>query len=346
MESDEFNWRAFLGEITREPQEKQRLADIMNVSPITLTRWVNTGSRSRTEQEKEKPPRPQVQSLRKLVAALPEHRAKLIPSILQEYRDLTEDDFQQSTLQSMTEEPISIPTICYEQVLEAAATLTGELRFTTICDHLLNYALQQLDPERLGFAITILKCVQPQSGYKVRSQQEVLRIGTPPWNGERQERQIFRGAESLAGRAITTSRSYEVGNINTYVGWLPTSKEDDDEVSIAVCPILRARRVAGCLHFSSTQADYFTRERMRLIQKYAYLVLEAFEEADFYAAQDIELRLMPNAKAQEPFLRSFNSRVEEVMAQGKITNWLQAVQMALHLIESDLINLSMKERPF
>jgi hypothetical protein len=55
---------------------------------------------------------------------------------------------------------------------------------------------------------------------------------------------------------------------------------------------------------------------------------------------------MPNAQAQEPFLRSFNSRVEEVMAQGKITNWLQAVQMALHLIESDLINLSMKERPF
>jgi hypothetical protein len=75
-------------------------------------------------------------------------------------------------------------------------------------------------------------------------------------------------------------------------------------------------------------------------------MLEAFEEADYYAAQDIELRLMPNAKAQEPYLRRFNSRVEEVMAQGKITSWLQAVQMALHLIESDLINLSMKERPF
>src|SRR5947209_740431 len=128
MESDEFNWRTFLGEITREPQEKQRLADIMNVSPITLTRWVSTGSRSRMEQEKEKLPRPQVQSLRKLVAALPEYRDKLIPSILQEYRDLTEEDFQQS----MAEEPIRIPTICYEEALEAAATLSGELRFTTI----------------------------------------------------------------------------------------------------------------------------------------------------------------------------------------------------------------------
>jgi hypothetical protein len=344
MEQDEFNWRTFLGEVTRDPQEKQRLADMMNVSPITLTRWANGVSRTPAEQEKEKLPRPQIQSLRKLVAALPEYRSKLIPSILQEYQDLTEEDFQPSALQNLAEEPARIPIICYEQVLEAAAILSGELRFTRICDYLLTYTLQQFDPERLGFAVTVLKCVPPQPGYKVRSLQEVLRIGTPPWNRGLEERQVFRGAESLAGRAITTSRPYEIGDINTYIGWLPASKEDNYQVSIAVYPILQARRVAGCLRFSSTQADYFTRERMRLIQKYAYLAQEAFEEADFYAAQDIELRLMPSTKEQEPFLRSFNRRVEEVMARGKITNWLQAVQMALHQIESDLIDLSVKEK--
>jgi hypothetical protein len=307
---------------------------------------VSTGTRARTDQEQGKLPRPQVHSLRKLVAALPDYRNRLIPSILQEFQELTEDDFQQHTLQNEPEEIMALPAICYEQVLEAAATLSGELRFTTVCYHIMNYALQQLDPERLGFTVTLLRCVYPQPGYKVRSLQEVLRIGTPPWSLEREERWIFRGAESLAGRSVTTLRTYFINNVRIYAGLLPTPEEDEHEMSIATCPVLLHGRVGGCLRFSSTQVDYFTRERMRLIQKYGHLALETFGREEFYNLSDVELRLMPNQKIQKPFLLGFSRRIEDVLAQGKITNWMQAIFMTQHLVENDLISLAqIKEGP-
>lgn len=172
----------------------------------------------------------------------------------------------------------------------------------------------------------------------------MLRMSTPPWSPEREERQIYRGAESLAGLAITTCRSYQIGNVPAYRGWLPVVRNEPYEVSLAVCPIQRAGNVAGCLRLSSTQGDYFSRERVRLIQKYAYLAVEAFDDSDYYPLQEIELRLMPEARAQEPFLHGFNKRVEEILARGEITNWEQAVQITLDAIESDLIALSSKQQ--
>ncbi len=342
MAEEDFDWRTFLGDITHDPQEKLRLADIMSVSPITLTRWVSTGSRShsRSDEERGKAPRPQLHSLRKLVAALPEYRTRLIPSIIEEYQELSEEDFQQRALQNVSEEPMALSTFCYEQVLEAVATLSGELRFTTISYHIMNYSLQQLDPERLGFTVTLLRCVYPQPGYKVRSLQEILRIGTPPWSMESEERAIFRGAESLAGRSVATLRPYLINNLRAYVGLLPTPEEDEQELSIATCPILRHGLVGGCLRFSSTQPDYFTKERMHLIQKYSHLALEAFERVEYHMPSEIELRLMPDQNAQKPFLLGFSRRLEGVLAQGKIINWEQAMYMTQHLVESDLINLS------
>src|SRR5690348_1365239 len=96
MNHDAFAWRTFLAEITRDPQERQWLADAMGVNPRTLTRWASTSSQFRTDSNREKQDkrtRPQLHFLRKLVAALPEYRDKLLPSILQEFGELTEEDF-------------------------------------------------------------------------------------------------------------------------------------------------------------------------------------------------------------------------------------------------------------
>ncbi|MBV9231851.1 MAG: GAF domain-containing protein [Chloroflexi bacterium] len=342
MDQKAFTWRTLLGEIIRDPQERSRLAEAMGVNAITLTRWVSTGSRSGTGAEKdggEKLPRPQRDSLRKLVAALPDYRDKLIPSILQEFQEMTEEDFLPRTPSNITEESASLSVNCYELVLEAAAVLSGELRFTTIFDHLFNYALQQLDPERLGLLAAVVQCTKPLPGYKVRSLRELFRAGTPPWQREREERNVYRGAESLAGYAVTTCRPYKIEDLSTYSGWLP-GRRTQDAVSIAACPIQQMGRVAGCLLFASTQPGYFTRERMQLIQKYSHLALTAFDEADHYNLQDIELRLMPDEDAQEPFLRRFNKRIEEILVQGEITNWGQAAQVVMHQIENDLIALS------
>jgi hypothetical protein len=339
MTQNAYRWRTLLGEIIRDPQEKVRLAEAMGVNAITLVRWVNTGWRSRTPGEGgngDKPPRPQKDSLRRLVAALPQYREQLLPSLLEEFQELTEEDFLLRAVSGPAEGPMSLPVGCYEDVLQAAATLSGELRFTTIFDHLLDYAIQQLDPERLGLCVSVIQCTRPLRGHNVRSLRELFRQGTPPWPREREERNLYYGAESLAGHAVATCRLYKIEDLRSYTGWLPKQRVND-EVSVAACPIQRAGQVAGCLLLTSTQAGYFHRGRLRLLQHYGYLAQMAFEQNDFYEVQDIELRLMPDACTQEPYLRLFHKQVEEVLAYGEIITWEQAALQVMHQIEEKLI---------
>jgi len=339
-----FHWRRYLGERISDPQEKQRLAGEMGVNPVTLARWASTGKRPRTDAaEQEKPPRPQRESLYKFVKALPaSDREKVVASIIEEFQDLTEEEF---LLQVAPSEPLSIRNTCYEEVLEASARLSGALRTITIFDLLLDCALQQLDPERLGLSALLVQCTKPRSpGQKVRSLREQFRIGTFPWSRLREERNLYLGAESLAGQAVSIGRPYEVEDIRVYSGWLPLHRTKD-EVSVAICPIQRVGRVAGCLLFSSTQPAYFTRERAALIRKYSDLAQVAFDESDYYSLSDIELRLMPSAEAQEPFLRLFNKHVEEILARGEVLGRVQAEFMVMHQIEDDLIYLTSAHAP-
>ena len=59
-------WRELLGRCVQTPPERQRIADVLGVAPITLTRWVSG----------EVNPRPQY--LRKLLVALPQYRERLL----------------------------------------------------------------------------------------------------------------------------------------------------------------------------------------------------------------------------------------------------------------------------
>jgi GAF domain len=346
MKQHAFAWRTFLAEIIRDPQEKQRLADAMSVNPITLTRWASAPSHMDKRENGVKPgksPRPQLHSLRKLVAALPEYRDTLLPSILEEFRELAEEDFLSPPLQSAPEDRPVLPGICYEQVLEAAATYSGVMRFTTVFDHLLDYALLQLDPERLGLWISVTQCTSPPPGHKVRSLRELFRVGTPPWKREPEERNFYLGAGSLTGYAVTTGRAYVIDNTNAYSGWPPMLLKADDAGSIAACPIQRTGQIAGCLFFGATQSKYFTKERMQLIQKYSCLAQVAFDDSSAYAQEDIELRLMPNFEKQKPVLRLFNKRVENILATGEMSNRLDAERVVARQIEDDFISISTRE---
>src|SRR5882724_8230734 len=69
------SWRYLLGKIISDMQERQRIANELGVSTVTLTRWASDVS----------DPRPQ--NLRRLLAALPYHRRVLLDSITQEFPD-------------------------------------------------------------------------------------------------------------------------------------------------------------------------------------------------------------------------------------------------------------------
>jgi hypothetical protein len=333
MEQESSSWRKLLGRIiSSSPLEKQRIANAIGVNAITLMRWAEIDASSQRESDSDKSSRPRWSSLRRLVEVLPQYREQLVASIFAEFPNVPADLFQSAR----GNEGFEVPLECYRAVLEVAATLSPEMRFFSIFDHILASAVRQLDPDGLGLAMIVVCCTPPKEGRAVRSLRELLRMGTPPWKGEREERKFFLGAESLSGYTVSTCRPYEIEDVRTYNGLLPHRKLDY-EVSVASCPITRYGHVAGCLIAISTQPGYFNRARTHLIQEYCYLAIEAFREGEFYEPKNVQLNLMPDSEVQEPFLYLFNKHVEDLLIKGEAPDRLQAERMVLHRIEDDLI---------
>ncbi len=91
------SWRELLGEIIADSHERQRIAHMLGVNPITLTRWVNNESK----------PRPQ--NLRQLLDALPEYHSLLLELIATEF-----EGFSSSAIENAVEDPQQeIPCVFY-----------------------------------------------------------------------------------------------------------------------------------------------------------------------------------------------------------------------------------------
>lgn len=333
----QYAWRVIVSQIASNTSAREQLAGQLGVNPVTLLRWAGI-HKTGLGGEQQRVIEPRKTSLLKLVSALPEHREALIASLTEEFPLMFKpEDFQPET--RPTFDPTTIPAICYEAVLQATATLSGGIRYISVFDHLLRFALLQLDPERLGLSAIVVECTLPKNGEKVRSLREQFRIGTPPWQSRREERNLFLGAESLAGKAVETRQSYEVEDLRSYTGLLPIHRTKY-EVSAAVCPIMRTGFVAGCLLFSSTQPGFFTPERARLIAKYAHLALAAFDEYNFYPPERIELRWMPNAEEQEPIIRLIPKQVMDLLKTGQLTSRALAEREIIHRTEENFIYLA------
>ena len=130
--SEPQTWRELLGQCLTSGQEKERIASLVGVNPLTLTRWVNDEAK------------PRLSNIHRLLDALPKYRSQfleLLPDDLKPIFDEAKD------LDGAHE----IPTPFYTSVLNAFTTTAPALRFRAICDLILLQALQQLDPNRVGY---------------------------------------------------------------------------------------------------------------------------------------------------------------------------------------------------
>ena len=315
---DSQKWRDLLGKIIKDSQERQRIANELGVSPVTLMRWV-TG---------ESNPRPQ--NLRLLINALPEYRQLFLDSIPEELSN--------ALVQGGGEEHLSheIPSIFYARVLNAHCTLPKILHFSSICDVILQQALKQLDPNRVGMEITVVQCMPLSHDSKVRSLRESMGRGTPPWNRELEQRTMFLGAESLAGYVVASGRMLAIQSRSEAESLFPAQWVEWEESAMAY-PIIRSDYVAGCFLVSSTQPGYFlSLPRQTLIQNYAELLSVAFEPNTFYKLQCVELGRMPSYEIQSPHLATFRSRVAEAMVQFRL-DIVQAERKVWQQIEEELL---------
>jgi transcriptional regulator with XRE-family HTH domain len=321
MQQEPGDWHELLGMIISNTQERQRIAQELGVRAITLSRWV------RGESE----PRPQ--NLRHLLSVLqPDHRDLLLEMLgeeIKESQDVTDDTSRE------------IPSEFYSRVLSARATTNETLRYWSISSLILQQALGQLDPDRLGLAITVVRCMRSASEKKVRSLRESVGKGIAPWTGDLEQRGMFLGAESLAGYVVTTCRPAQLQNIQKDGLTLP-AHQVEHEVSAAAHPILYTGRIAGCVLISSTQPDYFVSSaRNTLIGNYANLLALAIEPEEFYDPQDIELMIMPPHTLQKEYFANFRQRVTQALRQKSMNN-LQAEQYVWEQLEEELLQVQLE----
>jgi transcriptional regulator with XRE-family HTH domain len=288
-------WRGVLQRIIGVPSERHRLATAMAVTPMTLSRWANGNST------------PGKTQLIHLVQSVPaEHRTELIEALGQNYNDI---------YQWLHDEiPEQIPTDFFSQVLNTRATVIDSLRFWQMSEMVLKQTLAQLDTNGLGMSITLVQCMPPSREGKIRSLRERVGQGTPPWPADLQHLSAFLGVESLAGYVVQSRCPASIEDLNE--DHLLPAYQTEYEVSAAAHPIWLEGRIAGCLLASSTQTGYFSQQRMSLLGTFTDIISLAFNKEDFYSPDLVDLRIMPHAPQQRPYLASFRQKVTQTIIKA------------------------------
>jgi transcriptional regulator with XRE-family HTH domain len=320
-------WSIVLQGIIKSPSERQRLSAALGVTSMTLSRWASGESR------------PQRAHLIHLIQVIhPNQRQDLLDALEEIYPDI------QSWINEVPSE--QIPSDFFAHILNIRTTTTESLRFWRISDEVLKQALLQLDPNRLGMAVVLIQCMPPSSiDGKIRSLRERTGKGTPPWTTDLEHEALFLGLESLSGYSIEVRHIVSDDDLRQSKPF--PAVQDSYEVSAAAHPIRFEGRIAGCLLASSTQAKYFSQERLNLLATFSDLISLAFDEKDFYPANIIELRVMPKLEAQRPILAKFRQRMTAKLQQAAQQAYqLSNAQIEMQVwqeIESELLSIAQRE---
>ncbi|HLJ34787.1 MAG TPA: GAF domain-containing protein [Ktedonobacteraceae bacterium] len=328
--TEQHSWRGLLKMIINDTHERQRIASELGLNPITLVRW--------TTQDID--PRPQ--NLRRLLDVVPHYRDQLLELI----RD--EEGFEEFSNAGLDDSSKDIPAFFCTSVFAARAATNDSMRYRTTCNMVLQQALGQLDPDRTGMSITVVRCMLPRDGdTKIRSLRESLGQGTPPWQSDLEQQAMFLGAESLAGYVVASCRPFVTQNVDKDQTHVPLAKARHERSS-AIYPILYAGRIAGCLIVSSAQYNYFlSQSRLNLIKNYTDLIAVAFEPEEFYNPEQIELWPLPDQEIQKKHFANFRQRVAAVMLEGarnkKSINTINAEKVVWRQLEDELIEVKLNE---
>ncbi len=313
-------WQELLAQLVTSPKERKRLAAAVHVNPITLQRWIEGSCK------------PRIGNIRLLLQSLP---AEIQPSLLR----LLVPDFSDLLDGKLSGGPAfqGIPSEFYACAMSNMARTPRSIYRQSMQDLVLQQALELLDPDRQGLAVTLAVCMPPRFGQKVRSLREAGRLATPPWPRDLAGRGSFLGAESLAGHAVA----------HTYAAVINRREEQslfavqwtEYEESTAAFPILFRARIVGCLVVSSVHKDFFTKPRLALIADYAHLAACIFDPEESFDQSEIALEVMPSCTSQWSSFADYHQRVSRKLLEGKATGHSLTLQQARQMVWQDLEDL-------
>jgi len=318
-----FGWRTLLSRVINDPHERLRIARMIEVNNVTLTRWATNKSN------------PRMESLHRLVQALPPYRLQLIELIPEEFPEFLTEEI---TVEEVVQE---IPSAFYERVLQAYTSNPPLLRSSSIRITIIQQMLSHLDPIPAGLAVSVSICMAPTADGVVRSLREDMGRGTSPWHSHLRNRIGFLGIESPQGYAVVEGHAIVIRNSEEKRTLFPAHVVEWEESAIA-CPLLQADRVAGCLYLSSPLQDYFLQALQDVIKNYANLLVLSFEPHDFFKVGQIALGVMPTHDVQQIYLRHFQQRVTHSMREmhdSKPLSRLEAEAKVLQELEEELLRI-------
>lgn len=315
------NWRQMLAEIIRDDEEERRISVELEVHRNTLWRWAKSeNSPTRTK-------------LRKLLNAVPEQ-------VRPRFKDLIEREYADFFTTDTDGVPKEIPSSFYALAHRTLHDTSN--RFWSVCSLVLQQALIQLDPHRVGMELIVVCCMPPRPDGMIRSLREKVGMGTiRPFRNDLQHKNLFLGAESLAGYAVTNAHQGIVQDIEKDTSLLPIHHVRDEH-SAAAFPLVRESAIAGCLLATSTQVDYFIAQRIKLLEQYADVIANlALHDPEFYAQSLIELRVMPPYEIQELAFNGFRERVNALLTRSgfeeQTLNSVQAEQRVRLEMEEEFL---------
>ena len=318
-----YAWRTLLGRVTNDPHERTRIARMIGVNNVTLTRWATNKSN------------PRMESLHRLVQALPHYRLQLLELIPEEFPEFLTEEI---TVEEVAQE---IPSAFYERVLQAYTSNPPLLRSSSIRVTIIQQMLGHLDPIPAGLAVSVSVCMPPMAEGVVRSLREDMGRGTSPWHSHLRNRIGFLAIESPQGYAVIEGHAIVIRNSEEKKRLFPMHTVEWEESAIA-CPLLQADRVAGCLYLSSPLQNYFLQTLQDVIKSYANLLTLSFEPHDFFKVGQIALGVMPTHDVQQVYLRQFQQRVTQYMREmhdSKPLSRLEAEAKVLQDLEEELLHI-------
>ncbi len=322
-------WRDLLGKIIREPHERQKIADMVGINPVTLQRWANGKSNPRED------------NLRPLLDALPQHRLELSELITREF-----PQFFHQIYKSGEELEGMIPSPFYARVLQAYTNSPPILRSSAVETLILQQIESQLDPQRLGITISVAQCVPPTLERKIRSLRIITHRSTLATEKLIEHQTAFLGAESQAGYALSAGHPSIMQNEADMIHIFPAHHSATEKSAVAY-PIIISNHAAGSLYISSTQTEYFSQHYLHLIECYIDLMVLSFDKDKFYDLSEIELSMMPPLPLQQDILSTFQRRVKQKMLlalqEKKSLTRLQAESIVWQELEEELLHLTLNE---
>lgn len=312
------NWQAMLKVLIADTRMRARLAEAIHVRQVTLQRWSDGATR------------PRIENIRALLKHLPsEYYPQFMRLVLVDFPELLRDELSEDRIIE------HIPSEFYARVLSNRALIPMAIYRQSMQDLILQQALQHLDPDQHGLALTMVICVPPRNkGGRVRSLHEFGGLGTPPWPRHLEERPLFLGAESLIGYALSHVRPCVI-NSRDDVTIFP-AQWGIHERSIAAFPIIVHGRLVGGLVAASAHELFFTPQRIALLEAYAHLAICIFELDKTFAPEEIELNLMPPYGQQRPYFAGYHQRVSRKLIARNGSKEQITLEQARQLVWQDL----------